>query len=241
MEPTFSGLDSIDELTKTLEEKSEDSPKESAKDEVISVPVTKNFDVENLKKLMEKEHLFIIKNVGKEDIIVDWDIPLMPEELKSEFDKYLSSKYLAYNLDEKFAKLKVVAIFKDGRTISFLDNFMNEKQIPQFMSTQVGPEMVLKSKCVIPVDRLIICTETQVTSLQKFERKRMASPNGQYSDWYGQLAIRQLSNPDQIDKADGSIVTVSELKTSNLEPKKIPVTPLRGTANFETAEDLIKL
>lgn len=214
-----------------------DTSEKSAKEEKpAKVSSTLHYDLDRIKRLMKKEQIFVIKNMGKNDIVTDWDLPLMPAELHDKFDKYLEEQYTKFELPPTWRQAKTVAILVDGnKTVNFLHQFMTEQKIPSLETITVGKEVLIKSQCIIPINVPILVTQKQWESLSRFHRSRMTTAAGT-SDWDGVLALKENVTEEDLQKIPYSIIFVEDIKKADFSAGKINENPLRRDVTYEKAE-----
>jgi hypothetical protein len=227
----------MDDVLSVLDEVSEETKvkKNPAKTKVEFSRV--NYD--NLKKVMKTTKLYAVKNVGDRDLVCDWDLGLMPEELTEEFDKYLSDRYNVYQIKEASLDFRIVVLYRDGRSINFLHQFITEKKLGNLESVQEGPEVVVKSQFVLPVGETAIVTEKQYDSLKRYEKKRVKTATG-LSDWDGILVFKELDE-DNLKKVAHSFVTVQDIKNNEFEVDQGQLKVARGSATMEYSDELNEL
>lgn len=225
-------LNGLDDLTSTSSSK----PKAKAKTpEVVDSPLA------HLAPLFAKTKLYAVKNVGDHDLVTDWDLPLMPEDLKDKFQQYLNKQYLQYKLDETLAKVRMVAVLVGGRTINFLHDFMTQSKIPMLEVVQEGMETKLKSQFTIPKEATVVVTEEQMTSLRKFVKRRAVSKTGEKGSWAGILAVKEIA-VEHLPKLKYSMVTENDVRNNNFElnAKKLVTTGINPNMEYsEELDDLI--
>lgn len=171
------------------------------------------YNHENLVSLVKAGSLYGVRNTSDTPLIVDWDRLLMPEDLEEKLDTYLAEKYIQYNLSENTNNMGITTIFIEGKSVNFLEAFMNEKEVPTLVPMQVGKNVVIKSQFVIRPKEEVICTQKQLESLAKFEKvKRQFGTNddSKYSDWLGFLIFRKLDE-DSLKEIERSFVFYSDL------------------------------
>lgn len=226
-------LNSLDDLNLTTEEAPKKTKAEKS-EPVVSVTSERFYDIQKIKDLVKKEPLYVIKNIGKHDLVMDWDLELMPVELKSKFDKYLEEQYTKFDLQSAFGDVKPVAILVDeSKTVNFLHQFMTELRIPSLETIIMGKEVVVKSQLVIPVGKSILITPKQWNSLKRFERARMVTESGT-SDWDGSLGIKEVSEED-LQKIPYSIIFIEDIKKANFSAGNVNENPLKKSVTFESA------
>jgi hypothetical protein len=223
-------LDILDEVVKP-EEKDRKSKKE------VQLGKMGRIDYGYLKDLLKKEVLYVVKNVGKEDLVCDWDLSLMPEDLKPDFDKYLSDRYNVYQIKEANLDFRIVAVYREGRSINFLHQFMTERRIPNLEMVREGREVLLKSQFALPAGKMAIITEEQYKSLQRYEKRRTLSQEG-VSDWSGVLVFKKITKPEQLEKIEYSFVTSQDIKNNNFEVEKHELVSERKPATMEYSDEL---
>jgi len=227
MEDILSALDEVSSETK--------SKKTTPKAEVVLSRV----DYENLKKVAKTTQIYAVKNVGKTDLICDWDLNLIPGDLKEEFDKYLSDRYNVYQIKEANLDFRIVVLYKDGRSINFLHQFMTEKKIPNLESVQEGPENVIKSQFVLPVGKTALITEDQFESLRRYEKKRNVTQTGT-SDWFGSLVFKPVDE-SSFKKVSYSFVSTNDIKNNEFEVESQSLSMPKRSATMEYSDELDEL
>jgi len=206
--------------------------------EETNVPIGR-LDYEALEKMAKEQTLWAVKNVGEEDLVCDWDLNLMPEELKESFDKYLSEKYNMFQIKEANLDFRIVALYRNGRTINFLHQFMTEKKIPSLETVYEGGIAEIKSQFVLPKGVTAIITQAQYESLKRFEKKRIVSASGS-SDWSGFLVFKRLE-PEKVRKIQYSFVTVQDIKNNGFEAVERDLQPIKKSATIEYSNELEEL
>lgn len=204
--------------------------------EVVQESILGRIDYDNLKKVIKTTSLFAVKNVGKKDLITDWDLNLMPEDLKPEFDKYLTERYNVYQVKETNLDFRIVAIFREGRTINFLHQFMTEKKVPNLETVQEGKETFIKSQFALPVGATAVVTQEQYESLKRFEKRRAKTESGD-SDWFGFLAFKELKEQD-LKKLSHSFVSVKDIKNNEFEVAEQKFDKHRSSATMEYSDEI---
>lgn len=229
-------IDSIvDGTTKTT--------KEVKVSKVLDMPqISGTANYAELAKLMKTTNLYAVKNTSNKDLILDWDLSLMPKELESDFKKYLTDKYIQFGLDKLTNETVLVAVYINGRTINFLHNYMNDIQVPFITRVYQSGEAVIKSQLIIPAKETVICTEQQLESLNRFRKSRIEIEDGKFSDWSGFLAVKLLDK-DNLNKVKYSIVTVEDLKKCQFSSSKEDNRAEKGGRNskFIDSDDLSDL
>lgn len=233
MEDILSALDEVE----TKETKPVSKPKS---EKSVSVPNLGRVDYKNLKEVRKVGNLYAMKNVGKEDIVCDWDLDLMPEELKPEFDKYLSERYNIYQIKEANLDFRIVVLYREGRSINFLHQFMTEKKIPNLETIREGKEVAIKSQFVLPAGETAIITERQYNTLKKYEKRRTMTETGP-SDWYGVAAFKLITDDSQLEKVNHSFVTVSDIKNNEFETEAYDLGPVKKSVTIEYSDELDEL
>lgn len=227
MEDILSALDDVSQETK---------PK---KPEVFQESELGRVDYDNLKKVMKTTKLYAVKNTGP-DLIVDWDLDLIPDDLRDTFDKYLSEKYNVYQIKESNLTFRLVVLYKDGRSINFLHQFMTEKKIPNLENVQEGPETMIRSQFVLPSGAVAIVTDRQYNSLKKFEKKRAVNKDGSAGSWDGTLVFKELDESN-LKKVKHSFVTSQDVKNNEFEVVVKETSSRKGSANLEYSDELSEL
>ena len=206
--------------------------------EETNVPIGR-LNYEALEKMAKEQTLWAVKNVGEEDLVCDWDLNLMPEELKESFDKYLSEEYNMFQIKEANLDFRIVALYRNGRTINFLHQFMTEKKIPSLETVYEGGIAEIKSQFVLPKGITAIVTQSQYESLKRFEKKRVGSASGM-SDWTGFLVFKRLE-PEKVEKIQYSFVTVQDIKNNGFEATERDLQPVKRSATIEYSDELEEL
>lgn len=235
MEDILSALDdvTVGKTSTRTESKVKSVPKETA----IKMG---RIDYKNLKEVLKSKNLYAVKNVGKTDLVCDWDLNLMPEELKPEFDSYLSDRYNVYQIKEANLDFRIVVLYREGRSINFMHQFMTEKKIPNLETVREGKEVLVKSQFVLPAGKTAIVTEDQYESLKRYEKRRQASDAG-VSDWFGNLVFKQITDPDMLEKVEYSFVTVADIKNNEFETQEHELGPIKKSATIEYSDELDEL
>jgi hypothetical protein len=167
-------------------------------------------DYEYLEKYMESNPLYAVVNTLNKPFIIDWDRNLMPEDMTKDFEAYLADKYKTYNMPLN-DNVGMCAVFIDGRTVNFLENFMNESSVPALIPMNVGNEVRIKSQFLINANESVICTATQVESLKRYEKVKMEFGVAEktYSDWLGFLIFKDIEKGN-LEDYTRSFVTYSD-------------------------------
>jgi len=235
MEDILSALDdvTVGKASTKTESKVKSAPRETA----IKMG---RIDYKNLKEVLKSKNLYAVKNVGKTDLVCDWDLNLMPEELKPEFDSYLSDRYNVYQIKEANLDFRIVVLYREGRSINFMHQFMTEKKIPNLETVREGREVLVKSQFVLPVGKTAIVTEDQYESLKRYEKRRQTSDAG-VSDWFGDLVFKQITDPDKLEKVEYSFVTVADIKNNEFETQEHELGSVKKSATIEYSDELDEL
>lgn len=144
--------------------------------------------------------LYKVKNTSNKLFGIDWDLALLPNDMQDDFKKYLEGKYIAYGLRKLLGNTALmVRIYKEGRTVDFLHNYLVEAQIPTLVPAAVGRDTIMVSKVIIPAGESAVFTERQLESLEKFEKVMRKSPDGEMSDWLGFLVFTELSKETVVE------------------------------------------
>lgn len=196
-------------------------------------------DYEALKKQAQEQNLWAVKNVGEEDLVCDWDLNLIPEELKEDFDRYLSEKYNIFQIKEANLDFRIVTLYREGRSINFLHQFMTEKKIPSLETVVEGKETIIKSQFVLPKGATAIVTQSQYESLKRYEKRRTGTPAGM-SDWHGSLVFKKLE-PEKVEKLQYSFVTVQDIKNNGFEVVDRDLQPSKKSVTIEYSDELDEL
>lgn len=233
----------LDENNSLLKKGSEILDEDSERDDDRkNIPNTSTIAVELLKKkeikrelpnyksieerMKKGEEFFVVKNKGNTPLVLDWDIPLLPNDLKQKLYKYLQAKYIQYGLEFLTGKNIVLTnIFYEGRTVNFLQSFMDEGRYPTTLPLRIGREVQVKSQFVLQVEETIIISSTQWESLDKYKKTKMEfdkedSKDKSYSSWLGFLVKKSLDIEDLKDY-DRSIVSIEDLlkSESDVDPE----------------------
>lgn len=227
MEDILSALDEVSGETK--------SKKTAPKAEVVLSRV----DYDNLNKVAKTTQIYAVKNVGKHDLSCDWDLNLMPEDLKDEFDKYLSDRYNLYQIKEANLDFRIVVLYKDGRSINFLHQFMTEKKVPNLESVQEGAENIIKSQFVLPKGKVALITAPQYESLKRYEKRRNVTPTGM-SDWFGSLVFKPVES-SSFKKVAHSFVSSKDIKNNEFEMEDVGLKTHKGSGTMEYSDELDEL
>lgn len=227
MEDILSVLDDVSQETK------------SKKPEVIQESGLGRVNYDNLKKIMKTTKLYAVKNTG-DDLIIDWDLDLIPDDLRDDFDKYLSEKYNIYQIKESNLTFRLVVLYKDGRSINFLHQFMTEKKIPNLENVREGAETTIKSQFVLPKGKIAVITERQYNSLKKFEKKRAVDKEGKPGDWDGTLVFKGL-NEESSRKVSYSFVTTEDVKNNEFEVKEENSLNKKNSTTLQYSDELSEL
>lgn len=215
----------------------------SKTNKVESVPEIKKMgrvNYGNLKEVLKSKNLFAVKNVSDKDLVCDWDLNLMPDELKPEFDKYLSERYNIYQIKETSLDFRIVVLYREGRSINFMHQFMTEKKIPNLETVREGKEVVVKSQFVLPAGEIAVVTEEQYESLKRYEKRRQTSEAG-LSDWSGSLVFKQITSPETLEKIEHSFVTVSDIKNNEFEIQEHDLNSTKKSVTIEYSNELDEL
>ena len=184
-----------------------------------------------IKRIKTGEEIFLVKNSASVPLVLDWDIPLLPEDIKNEWQQYLGRKYVQYGLERFVGKFIMIAVFVEGRTVNFLEQFMLEKQIPTLIPVRAGKETRIKSCFVIQSNEVVLVTSEQIKSLAKYEQVKRtwdkADGGISESDWLGFLRFKKATIQDiedsknkvQIDKK----VTRSFITTDDVMKSESPI------------------
>lgn len=226
----------MDDILSALDEVTEKTSKKSAPKVEVGLS---RVDYDNLKKVAKTTQLYAVKNVGNKDLSCDWDINLMPEDLKKDFDKYLSDRYNVYQIKESNLDFRIVVLYRDGRSINFLHQFMTERRIPNLESVQEGPEVVIKSQFVLPKGQTAIITQVQYDSLKKYEKKRVKTKEGD-SDWFGSLVFKPITERD-FSKINHSFVSSTDVKNNEFVIEPEPLSLPKSSATMEYSDELDNL
>lgn len=173
-----------------------------------------------IKKMNSGTNLFAVKNTADIPLVRDWDLTLMPEDLVEKFNVFLRDKYIQYGYHSLLnANVRMTSILVDNRTINFIEQFMNQHQIPTIIPTRVGKETPLKSQLVIPSQDAVIVAEKQLESLEPLEKIKKLIPNSKGesipSSWLGFLIFEPLT-ADTIRDYKRSIVTYEDIMKSEV-------------------------
>lgn len=195
---------------------------------------TPNYD--KLKQMLDTgSDLYVVKNLSKILLYIPWDLVLMPTDLVPDFKRYLSAKYTQYNMAH-LAKSDtlMVAIFQNGRTVNFLENFMVEKNVPIIMAVQEGMETALRSRFVIPPDDSVICTAEQLKSLEQFHATQYVASEDKKSSTLGFLRFTQVTTEKELRKVKRSYVTLADTIQGRIDvaPIDMKVKSSRVQGNF---------
>ncbi len=172
-----------------------------------------------LKKRLDKgEVLFAVKNTADIPLIQDWNLDLLPEDIEEDFNKYLETKYVQYELSQVVKGHRVVALYYEGRTVNFLNNYLDEKTYPLPLPVKEGKEVIIRSSFLLNSGDTVILTEKQTESLRRFEKiKHTWSSEGKRrsTDWLGFLTMRQVKDSQDLFKYDISYVTSEDVKKTH--------------------------
>lgn len=228
-------LDDLDIVSQPVSTEKEE-PKQQ-----VSMPTLGTVNYSGLKKMAGNGvKLFAVLNTAETDLVCDWDLPLMPTDLRADFDKYLSEKYNQYRLSEVSPEMRLVAISFKGQSINFLHQFMTEKRVPVLETVVEGASSSIKSQFVIPAKATVIATEAQLESLKRYEKKRNVV-NDKASDWFGFLVFKEIP-VDQLDKVQYSVATTEDLRNNNFVLGLGKVASRRAvSANMELSDELDNL
>ena len=236
MEDILSALDEVSTGKTPVKAKSKTN-------KVESVPEIKKMgrvNYGNLKEVLKSKNLFAVKNVGDKDLVCDWDLNLMPDELKPEFDKYLSERYNVYQIKETSLDFRIVVLYREGRSINFMHQFMTEKKIPNLETVREGKEVAVKSQFVLPAGAIAVVTQEQYESLKRYEKRRQTSEAGM-SDWFGSLVFKQITKPETLEKIDHSFVTVEDIKNNEFKTEEYDLGPVKKSVTMEYSDELDEL
>lgn len=197
------------------------TPKKSPILKAATVDESKLPDYDALKALLlDGQALYGVKNTSNHMLLNDWDRALMPADLNDDFQEYLSQKYIDYDLPPSTVSAGLVAIYIDGKTVSFLEGFMNEREIPTLVPMQIGKETRIKSQFIIRPGEEVICTEKQLESLARYEKikREFASSDDEpkHSDWLGFLIFRELDT-DNLGEIKRSYVTYEDVMKGRVD------------------------
>jgi len=192
------------------------------------LPEQKPPNYEEILKRMDQGTVFYsVKNVSNIDLVIDWDRTLMPSDMHAEFLKYLEAKYIQNGLEKLIGKAILTAIYKNHRTIDFLQGFVNERQYPTLLPRVVGDTVETKSQFVILSGETVIVTEPQLESLRKYQKIKMkyskAKNDGDmFTSWLGFLIFEQLDKK-MVRDIKRSYVSIRDVYNSavRLETSKI--------------------
>jgi len=224
--------------TKSEARKAKDALEEMVQNESFKKMGRVNYKV--LRDMMGSKNLYAVKNSSKKDLVCDWDLSLIPEELKPEFDKYLSNMYNLYQIKEANLDFRIVVVYRQGRSINFLHQFMTEKGIPNLVTVREGREILVKSQFVLPAGEMAIITEQQYESLKRYEKKRQITNIGE-SDWSGSLVFKQITSPETLEKIEHSFVTVSDIKNNEFEIQEHDLNSTKKSVTIEYSNELDEL
>lgn len=238
MEDILSALDEVLPENKPVKPESETSKVDFSSK--VSTEKMGRIDYKNLKEVLKRKNLYAVKNVGDKDLVCDWDLNLMPEELKPEFDKYLSDRYNVYQIKEANLDFRIVVLYRDGKSVNFMHQFMTEKKIPNLETVREGRETLIKSQFVLPAGKTAIVTEEQYESLKRYEKKRQVSDAG-VSDWFGFLVFKRITDPDTLEKIEYSFVTVKDIMNNNFEVKEHDLGSTGKSVTMEYSDELNEL
>jgi len=190
--------------------------------------------------LASREDLVRVFNKSKSDLVIDYDMVLLPDDLREDFDRYLSGKYVSYNLGVFNPDARITVLYHEGKSINFLRNFLIEKNIPFMLTKQEGKEPSIASRVVIKAETSALFTKAQSESLERFKRLRIQSGStGEYSDWAGFLVFTPCSTIEEMQKAELSYVHSTDLTgiTMQLEvDKRVYARPTGGVIEEDTEE-----
>lgn len=231
MEDILSALDEVQvEPKKTTTKKAKGKTK-SAQVKPTQDAILGRVDYDNLKKVIKTTELFAVRNVGELDLITDWDLDLMPVDMQGDFDEYLSHSYNMYQVKESNLTFRIVVIYRDGKSVNFLHQFMTSKKVPNLELISIGAEAVIMSQFVLPAGATMICTSKQYNSLKRFEKRRVETEKGD-SDWQGHLVFKQL-DANTLKKVQYSSVTLADLKNNGFTVEKASLKKKRGLSTME--------
>lgn len=168
------------------------------------------------------EQIFAVKNVANIVFKRDWDLSLFPEELEKDFLKFLTSKYIEYNL-VNLAKSNIIitALYIDGKTLDFVDMFCAIKDIPSSVTTQVGKDVVKKSRILIRPEESVLFTLKQLKGIEQYEKVKHAYDKGdgktEHSDWLGFLIFGDpLDQTSDLTQYKRSIISFDDVLRSGI-------------------------
>jgi len=227
----------MEDILATLDELDTKAP--SKKSAPIQEVDLSRVDYKNLKKVIQTTNLYAMKNVSDKDLSCDWDLTLMPVGMQEEFDKYLSDRYNMYQIKEANLDFRIVVLYREGRSINFLHQFMTEKKVPVLESVREGRETKIKSQFVLPAGATAIVTETQYKSLVRYEKKRVTVKD-ENSDWFGVLVFKQL-NEENLKKVNHSFVTLQDIKNNEFETQPVELGSVKKSVTMEYSNELDEL
>jgi hypothetical protein len=189
-----------------IEEDSELDPIEDNSPKIVDTAVPRNtglvssddLDIPKIiTRLKKTDDLYLVKNDSGTDLMIDWDLNLLPDDMQDDFKKYLNAKYVQYDMQQLMGKGVFVSVFIDGQTINFLNSFMAERQIPSIIALRIGKNTELRSQLVLKAEEIGLFTAKQIESLQRYEKTRQEysqedGKESKFSDWAGFLIFKKV-------------------------------------------------
>lgn len=168
-----------------------------------------------LKKMLDNGDVLVaVTNDSDQPLILDWNLDALPTDIDTDFNKYLQDKYVQYEIANLVGNHRIVSIYQDNKTISFLDGFLAEKRFPVLITRQRGKESELRPSFVLNAGSSVIMTRRQADSLARFEKiKRTWEKQGVMKEtpWLGFLKMKTIKDGKELFKYQMSFVTTEDV------------------------------